>query len=118
MKNLTSLPTVVSGLVLATLVACASTDVSPTSPGSVPAVPGSAAVVSDTALTNSVLAGLAQQKGINPAEIAVESYDGEVRLSGFAASQQEIDTAVAAARSVAGVKVVRNDMKLKEAAQQ
>ena len=35
-----------------------------------------------------------------------------------AVGQQEIDTAVAAARSVSGVKVVRNDMKLKEAGQQ
>jgi|GEM_PF-2543864 len=104
MNNLTSLPTVLSGLVLATLVACASTN---------PATP-TGAQVSDSALTNNVLATLAQQQGINPASIAVESYDGEVRLSGFAASQQEMDTAVAAARSIAGVKVVRNDMKLTE----
>ena len=104
MNNLTSLPTVLSGLVLATLVACASTN---------PATP-SGTQVSDSALTNNVLATLAQQQGINPASIAVESYDGEVRLSGFAASQQEMDTAVAAARSIAGVKVVRNDMKLTE----
>jgi hypothetical protein len=115
MNNLTSLPTIVSGLVLATLVACASTNAPAPATGAVGNSVNSAAT-SDAALTNSVLAGLAQQQGINPADIAVESYDGEVRLSGFAASQQEIDTAVAAARSVAGVKVVRNDMKLKDAA--
>ena len=104
MNNLTSPTTVLSGMVLAMLVACASTDVS--TPTSVE--------LSDSTLTTNVRSGLANQPGLNPADIMVEAYDGEVRLSGFAASQEEADKAVAAARSIAGVKVVRNDIKVKD----
>jgi hyperosmotically inducible protein len=103
MNNLTSPTTVLSGLVLAMLVACASTDVS------TPANIGT----SDSVLTTNVRSGLANQPGLNTADIMVEAYDGEVRLSGFAASPAEAEKAVAAARSIAGVKVVRNDMKVK-----
>jgi hyperosmotically inducible protein len=103
MNNLTSPTTVLSGLALAMLVACASTDVS--TPASIE--------TNDSALTTSVRTSLAQQPGLNPADIMVEAYDGEVRLSGFASSPAEAEKAVAAARSIAGVKVVRNDMKVK-----
>lgn len=103
MNNLTSPTTVLSGLVLAMLVACASVDVAP--PASVE--------MSDSTLTTNVRSSLANQPGLNPADIMVEAYDGEVRLSGFAASPEEAEKAVAAARSIAGVKVVRNDMKVK-----
>ena len=104
MNNLTSPTTVVSGLVLAMLVACASVDVS--TPTSVQ--------MSDSALTTNVRSTLASQPGLNPADIMVEAYDGEVRLSGFTATREEAEKAVAAARSIAGVKVVRNDLKARE----
>ncbi|GGY08882.1 BON domain-containing protein [Massilia dura] len=103
MNNLTSPTTVLSGMVLAMLVACASTDIS--TPASVE--------TSDSVLTTSVRSGLANQPGLNPADIMVEVYDGEVRLSGFAVSPAEAEKAVAAARSIGGVKVVRNDLKVK-----
>jgi hyperosmotically inducible protein len=103
MNNLTSPTTVLSGMVLAMLVACASTDLS--TPASVE--------TSDSALTTNVRSSLANQPGVNPADIMVEAYDGEVRLSGFAASPEEVQKAVAAARSIGGVKVVRNDLKVK-----
>ncbi|HEX8606463.1 MAG TPA: BON domain-containing protein [Pseudoduganella sp.] len=103
MNNLTSPTTVLSGMVLAMLVACASTDLS--TPASVE--------TSDSALTTSVRSSLANQPGLNPADIMVEAYDGEVRLSGFATSAEEAQKAVAAARSIGGVKVVRNDLKVK-----
>lgn len=103
MNNLTSPTTVLSGMVLAMLVACASTDLS--TPASVE--------TSDSTLTTSVRSSLANQPGLNPADIMVEAYDGEVRLSGFAASAEEAQKAVAAVRSIGGVKVVRNDLKVK-----
>jgi osmotically-inducible protein OsmY len=103
MNNLTSPTTVLSGMVLAMLVACASTDVS---------IPASVET-SDSALTTNVRSSLANQPGLNPADIMVEAYDGEVRLSGFAATPEEAEKAVAAARSIGGVKVVRNDLKVK-----
>ena len=103
MNNLTSPTTVLSGMVLAMLVACASTDVS--TPHSVE--------LSDASLTTNVRSGLANQPGLNPTDIMVEAYAGEVRLSGFAASPDEAERAVATARSITGVKVVRNEIKVK-----
>ncbi|WP_338758733.1 BON domain-containing protein [Massilia sp. METH4] len=104
MNNLTSPTTVLSGMVLAMLVACASVDVS--APTGVE--------TSDTTLTTNVRTSLANQPGLNPADIMVEAYDGEVRLSGFAGNREEAEKAVAAARSITGVKVVRNDLKVRE----
>ncbi|GAB2877003.1 BON domain-containing protein [Pseudoduganella ginsengisoli] len=71
------------------------------------------AYVADSVVTANVKSALALQPGLNPAEIYVETYQGNVQLGGFVSSQQEIDTALAAARSVAGVKLVTNDMRLK-----
>jgi osmotically-inducible protein OsmY len=102
MKTLTSLPTMLSGLVLAALVACAASEsVAPS------------AQVGDTALRGNVQAAMTNQPGLNASAITVETYDGEVRLSGFLDSQEQIDQAVATARSINGVKVVKNEMRLK-----
>ena len=102
MKTLTTLPTMLSGFVLATLVACAaSQSVAPT------------AQVGDSDLRSNVQAAMGIQPGLNATAITVDSYDGEVRLSGFLDSQEQIDQAVATARSVNGVKVVKNEMRLK-----
>lgn len=45
--------------------------------------------------------------------INVETFRGTVQLSGFADTQAEIDTAVKLARETAGVKGVKNDVRLK-----
>ena len=46
-------------------------------------------------------------------EISVETFRGNVQLSGFAKSQGEIDEAVKIARETAGVKAVKNDIRLR-----
>jgi osmotically-inducible protein OsmY len=46
-------------------------------------------------------------------EINVETFKGVVQLSGFVRSQADIDKAVQVARGVAGVKSVKNDMRIK-----
>ena len=46
-------------------------------------------------------------------EINVETFKGVVQLSGFVRSQADIDKAIQVARGVAGVKAVKNDMRLK-----
>lgn len=102
MKTLTTLPTLLSGCVLAALVACAASSPPPT------------ANVGDSALRSTVQTAMTQQPGLNSAAITVDSYDGEVRLSGFLENQEQIDQAVATARSVNGVKVVKNEMRLKQ----
>lgn len=103
MKTLTTLPTLISGCVLAGLVACAASQSPPPE-----------AYVGDTALRTTVQHAMTQQPGLNASAITVDSYDGEVSLSGFLDSQDQIDQAVATARSVNGVKVVKNEMRLKQ----
>ena len=46
-------------------------------------------------------------------EINVETFKGVVQLSGFVRSQADIDQAVKVARGVAGVKSVKNNMRIK-----
>lgn len=69
--------------------------------------------VADDVVTANVKSALASQSGLNPADINVETYQGKVQLGGFVSSQREIDTALAAARSITGVKSVTNDMRVK-----
>lgn len=45
--------------------------------------------------------------------INVETFRGNVQLSGFAATQAEIDSAVKIARETSGVKGVKNDVRLR-----
>ena len=102
MKTLTTLPTMLSGFVLASLVACAASQtVVATAP------------VGDAELRGNVQAAMGIQPGLNASAITVDTYDGEVRLSGFLDSQEQINQAVATARSINGVKVVKNEMRLK-----
>jgi osmotically-inducible protein OsmY len=103
MKTKTSLPGIAAGLALALLAACANT----TAPD-----PNSA-YVDDATLRNNVQSSLIHQEGLPASDITVETYDGQVRLSGFLASQEQINQAVAAARSITGVKVVNNELRLK-----
>jgi osmotically-inducible protein OsmY len=46
-------------------------------------------------------------------EINVETYKGVVQLSGFVSTRAESEKAAALARSVEGVKSVKNDIRLK-----
>jgi osmotically-inducible protein OsmY len=46
-------------------------------------------------------------------EIKVETYKGEVQLSGFVTSETNIAKATEDARRVEGVKYVKNNMQLK-----
>jgi osmotically-inducible protein OsmY len=51
----------------------------------------------------------------NGVSINVETFRGNVQLSGFADTQGDIDRAVKLARETAGVKGVKNDVRLKPA---
>lgn len=50
---------------------------------------------------------------LKSAEINIETFKGVVQLSGFVSSAAAASRAVEVARGVAGVKAVRNDMRLK-----
>jgi hyperosmotically inducible protein len=67
-------------------------------------------VVDDAMLTGKVEAALVADKRTSAMRVDIETHDGEVQLSGFAKSQAEKDAAVTVAKSVEGVRIVKNDI--------
>jgi hyperosmotically inducible protein len=74
---------------------------------------GTGQYIDDTVITTKVKAALVDDPLTKATEINVETFKGVVQLSGFVASQAAADRAVALARGVAGVKSVKNDMRIK-----
>ena len=70
-------------------------------------------VVDDAALTAKVKTALIDDELTKAAEINVETRQGVVQLAGFVNTDAERDRATVVARSVAGVKSVRNDLQIK-----
>ena len=64
-------------------------------------------------ITTKVKAAILNGSTLKVNEINVETFKGVVQLSGFVRSQADIDKAVQVARGIAGVKSVKNDMRLK-----
>jgi osmotically-inducible protein OsmY len=69
--------------------------------------------IDDTVITARVKAALIENDLTKATEINVETFKGNVQLSGFVSSQAAANKAVELARSVGGVKGVTNDMRLK-----
>ena len=69
--------------------------------------------VDDTRITAGVKTAIAADPALHGAEIDVATSRGIVQLSGFVSSAEDVATAAAAARTVTGVKSVRNDLRLK-----
>ena len=69
--------------------------------------------VDDSSITARVKTAIFEQPGLKSAEINVETFKGIVQLSGFVSSQDNINVAVATAKTVKGVASVKNDMRLK-----
>ncbi|HWU84744.1 MAG TPA: BON domain-containing protein [Rhodocyclaceae bacterium] len=88
---------------LAMVVGCAAT----------PKQEGSGEYIDDTVITTKVKAAIFNEPDLKSAEINVETFKGVVQLSGFVRSQADINKAAAVARSINGVKAVRNDMRIK-----
>jgi osmotically-inducible protein OsmY len=75
---------------------------------------GAGEFASDAALTAKVKTAIATDVGAaTAANINVNSYKGEVQLSGFVASNDQASQAAMAARGVEGVHSVRNDVRVK-----
>jgi len=70
-------------------------------------------VIDDSVIATKVKAKMIDDPVVKALDIQVETFKGTVQLSGFAASQDQIDRAVVIARNTAGVKSVRNDIRLK-----
>jgi len=97
------LPILAMGLLLAALSGCAGTDTR-SSTGE---------YVDDLAITTRVKTAIFNDPDLRSSEINVETFKNVVQLSGFVSSQAEINAAVELTRSVAGVKSVKNDMRLR-----
>ena len=74
---------------------------------------GTGEYVDDTVITTKVKAAILNEPTLKSAEINVETFKGVVQLSGFVSSQAAENKAVEVARTVGGVKSVKNDMRLK-----
>ncbi len=71
------------------------------------------AYMSDTTITSKVKTKMLANKEVSGTAVNVETYKGTVQLSGFVKSDQERQKAVELARSVDGVKDVKNDIQLR-----
>ena len=90
-------------MLIATFVACAST----------PKQESTGEYVDDSVITTKVKSLLAVDDFLKSFQISVETYKGIVQLSGFVGSQKAVDKAGEIARSVKGVKSVKNDLIVK-----
>ncbi len=69
--------------------------------------------IDDTTLTSKVKTSLLQDPEVSGLAINVETFKGEVQLSGFANNEAERQRAAALASKVPGVVAVTNDIRLK-----
>lgn len=69
--------------------------------------------VDDVVITTKVRSAIFSEPNLSAAEINVETFKGRVQLSGFVSTRDEINRAVAIARSVTGVTSVINDIRIK-----
>lgn len=67
----------------------------------------------DSAITAKVKAAIYNEQSLKVLQINVETFKGEVQLSGFVDSEQSVKKAGEVAGSVAGVKSVKNNMVVK-----
>ncbi len=91
-------------MLIATLVACASTSKQS----------GTGEYVDDSVITTKVKSLLGADDFLKSFEISVETYKGTVQLSGFVDSQKAIDKAGEIASGVKGVKSVKNNLNVKK----
>jgi osmotically-inducible protein OsmY len=93
----------VMALVVVALVGCASTRTQE----------GTGEYLDDSWITTRVKAAMFNEPELKSAEINVETFKGEVQLSGFVSSEKDITKALSLARDIKGVKSVKNDMRIK-----
>jgi osmotically-inducible protein OsmY len=103
MKNLKYSSASFFAIMLVSALGCASTSTQE----------GTGEFVDDTVITTKVKAAIFDEASLKSAEINVETFKGVVQLSGFVSSEANERKAVELARSVKGVKSVKDDMRLK-----
>lgn len=74
---------------------------------------GTGEYIDDSVITTKVKAAILDEPTLKVFEINVETFKGVVQLSGFVSSQAAVGKAADVARTVRGVKSVKNDIRLK-----
>lgn len=74
---------------------------------------GTGEYVDDSVITTKVKAAIFNEPTLKVLQINVETFKGEVQLSGFVDSQASVSKAIQVTRGVAGVKSVKNDIRLR-----
>lgn len=69
--------------------------------------------VDDSVITTKVKSAILGDPALKVTQISVETYQGKVLLSGFVDSPQSVQRAGEVARSVEGVKEVKNNLVVK-----
>lgn len=104
MKSTTKkLATFFCAVALASVVGCASTATKE----------GTGEYVDDAVITTKVKSAILGEPALKSLEIKVETFKGIVQLSGFVSSSSAENKAVEVARSIKGVKSVKDDMQVK-----
>jgi osmotically-inducible protein OsmY len=80
---------------------------------STPKREGTGEYVDDSAITTKVKAAILNEPSLKVFQINVETFKGEVQLSGFVDSAQSVKKAGEVARGVGGVKSVKNSLIVK-----
>jgi hyperosmotically inducible protein len=103
MKQFGCTATLLAALVLgsATVTGCAATG------------PQAGQAIDDGTITTGVKAAIGGDPNLKVSDLNVETAQGVVQLSGFVSSADDVAAAAAAARTVKGVKSVRNDLRLR-----
>ncbi|MBK7471543.1 MAG: BON domain-containing protein [Betaproteobacteria bacterium] len=74
---------------------------------------GTGQYVDDTVITTKVKAAMLADPTTKVLQVNVETFKGAVQLSGFVDNQAVANRAVEVARGVAGVTMVKNDMRIR-----
>jgi osmotically-inducible protein OsmY len=103
-SRITSITRIVIGLLLVALMAGCASSATQESTGE---------YIDDSGITASVKAAIYNDPMLKVGQISVETYKGVMQLSGFVDSAQAARRAVELARSVKGVKSVKNSLVVK-----
>ncbi len=80
---------------------------------STPTREGTGEYIDDTVITAKVKASIFNEPTLKASEINVETFKGDVQLSGFVGNPNDATKAVEIARGVKGVTSVKNDVRVK-----
>ena len=103
MKLIQKITALAFSAVLVSLSACAASDTKEST----------GQYVDNSVLTAKVKTAIFNEPTLKSSEITVQSFKGEVQLSGFVSSIEQTNKAVEVAKTIPGVTSVKNDMRVK-----